>query len=99
MTFLFNRVSSTKMPPTTLPHDLCFSDAEAGILGEVGEATTQTEELPMRFQCYITSLSSMAVQQTKLACSSFTSFFGLVYYFLPRLVHTCLSTLSVGSLR
>ena len=56
-------LKTTEMPPTMLPPGSLFSDSDPGVLSEVGEATTQTEDPPIysSSSVFATSLSSEAV--------------------------------------
>lgn len=66
MTLFFHRVTSFKMPPTSIPNGLCFSDTDTGGLSEVGEATTQTEDPFL-------TLSSTSFFANPLSSSNYTS--------------------------
>ena len=56
-------LKTSEMPPTMLPPGSLFSDSDPGVLSEVGEATTQTEDPPIysSSSVFATSLSSEAV--------------------------------------
>ena len=63
------------MPPTMLPPGSLFSDSDPGVLSEVGEATTQTEDPPIysSSSVFATSLSSEAVTSSSPTTDDDTS--------------------------